>query len=271
MPPTPENRPAPRSPRAPAPAAGSLRRALSFVPWLVAATFVAAVVHQVVRLVTGSGSPVLVVQAGGGIALLALPRALRRWTSYVVPAGLDALYAVFLFMALNLGSVYNAYDALPEWDTMLHAFSAGLIVLFALGLWRGAVPWHPDAAASRPDAGVPDARLPDRALIRTPTHPGAYPAATGALFGLSFAALAGVAWELFEWGIDALMPLQNSQRFLTSDKVPLVGREALADTMGDLITNTAGSLVAAIVVYFALRQRAAWLDLLVPGSQRASG
>lgn len=213
--------------------------------YAVTLSFVAALVHQGILAASGSGKLVALGQATAGIVLSLVPAALTRWTPYRIPAGLNALIALFLLMALNLGSIYNAYDAFPQWDTFQHAYSAMVIVLIGLGLFRVAVPWSGSRA------------------------PEPYPAGIAAVLSFSFAGLTGVCWEIYEWTVDGILPLQNSQRFLTTDKVPLVGRAALADTMEDLITNTLGALVMACVLYVALRRGARWLDLLVPSWVRA--
>ena len=70
------------------------------------------------------------------------------------------------------------------------------------------------------------------------------------LFGFAFAGLCGVFWEFWEFLCDQFLGM-NLQRFAASDGTLFVGRAALMDTMGDLLTNTIG---AALMGLFAWSQ-----------------
>jgi len=59
-----------------------------------------------------------------------------------------------------------------------------------------------------------------------------------------FAIASGAVWEIIEFVGDALVD-GNSQKFMLEDKTPLIGREALTDTMEDIICNTIGALIGA--------------------------
>ena len=73
------------------------------------------------------------------------------------------------------------------------------------------------------------------------------------VFGLALGAL----WEIMEYSFDDLF-LTNTQQFMetttssliSSTDVPLVGHEALRDTMTDLTLDFIGSLVVALYVFF---------------------
>ncbi len=61
-----------------------------------------------------------------------------------------------------------------------------------------------------------------------------------ALFSFSLAAAVGGIWEIFEFGMDSLLGL-NMQK------------SGLVDTMGDLIVNNFGALLASLLGYFYLK------------------
>ena len=42
----------------------------------------------------------------------------------------------------------------------------------------------------------------------------------------------------------------NLQRYATLEGTPFIGREALMDTMGDLLTNTIGAVLMGLIAYF---------------------
>ena len=67
-------------------------------------------------------------------------------------------------------------------------------------------------------------------------------------FGICFALASGVVWEVFEYGVDTFLG-QNMQ--ITEG---LIGREAIKDTMIDLISVTGGTIVISILDSF-LRKR----------------
>ena len=59
-----------------------------------------------------------------------------------------------------------------------------------------------------------------------------------------FACACGAVWEIIEFVGDALVD-GNSQKFMLPGRIPLIGREALRDTMEDIICNTIGAIFAS--------------------------
>lgn len=206
--------------------------------WLFGAGFLAAAANQAGRALGAepgsaerSASALRAAQCLIGLPLALLPGVIDRHTRLGVPVALRVLLAAFVFMSLVLGSAYGVYWLLPHWDTLLHAWSATMLVLTGLGL-------------AGPRRGV-------------------RPLALAAVFAFAFAALGGVLWEYVEFAIDGAMGL-NMQRFLNQDGTPLVGRAALLDTMGDLGTNSIAALGTLAVLAIPLRDERAWLRWVVP-------
>ena len=52
-----------------------------------------------------------------------------------------------------------------------------------------------------------------------------------AVFAFCFAVTLGVIWEVYEYTFDGILHL-NMQKFAVQNGAPLIGREALKDTMG---------------------------------------
>ena len=79
-----------------------------------------------------------------------------------------------------------------------------------------------------------------------------------ALFTFTFALAAGVIWEIFEFLVDVTLNT-NMQRWADIPAQPLIGRLeqgiGLLDTMGDLIIDTIGGLVAAVAGYIYLKEK----------------
>ena len=69
--------------------------------------------------------------------------------------------------------------------------------------------------------------------------------------GFAFAGLCGIFWEFWEFICDSVGGM-NLQRYATLDGTPFIGREALMDTMGDLLTNTIGAAQSLKMARLAL-------------------
>lgn len=135
---------------------------------------------------------------------------LRRYRVYVPPeAQLTA--AVFVFLAFFLGSARDFYDRYWWWDIVLHACSGFLL---------GIVGWLTLFLLNQSD------RLPR----------GIRPAFL-CFFGVTFSALLSVLWEIFEFAVDRIWPAVNMQSNETG----------VADTMYDLIVNTVGAVIIALM------------------------
>ena len=62
---------------------------------------------------------------------------------------------------------------------------------------------------------------------------------------VGFASICGVLWEVWEFFSDEILIL-NSQRHTAIDGTPLVGHEAVKDTMYDLICDITGGVSFAV-------------------------
>lgn len=149
------------------------------------------------------------------ILLTLIPAFLSRRYRIIIPPEFQLVSALFVFLSLYLGSAFDFYDRFWWWDMVLHTssgFLLGIIGFIALFLLN-----HID-------------RLPA----------GIKPAFLG-FFAVTFAVTLGVVWEIFEFAMDRLHPAWDMQ----------VAGTGVADTMEDLIVDTVGAMVVAImgVVY----------------------
>ena len=176
---------------------------------------------------------VRLVQVGFGLVALLFPSLLRKHTRILLPQRITFIYAVFLYLALLLGSLGGFYDTVAEWDTIQHALSSALFGVLGFSV-----------IANLQEGGVERLNL-------TPV--------LSSLFSFCLATTIGVLWEFYEFFADSVMG-QNTQRTATIDGVPLIGQAALLDTMGDLIVNCTAAAIVAILGYFALKSNGNWLD-----------
>lgn len=163
-------------------------------------------------------NPGIAVNSGVALAVTFLPAYLERNYNIVMSPGiiLWITVAVFLHAAGTLGP----YKANPVtvfglhigWDSMTHALSASIVAGVGYATVRAI------------DAHDEDIRLPPRFLF---------------LFILVFIMAFGVLWELLEFFISEVAALLQMKTVLT--------QYSLTDTVRDLLFNTAGAIVFALL------------------------
>ncbi len=171
-----------------------------------------------------------------GIAAMLLPSWLSRKCGWDVPSRMMILYALFLYCSIYLGEVRGFYYLIPRWDTVLHAFS---------GVALGALGFSVLSLLNKSE------RVP---LTLSP--------AFVALFAFSFALAADVVWEIYEFFADSVF-LTNMQKHSSGNGVPLLGKQALADTMEDLIVDALGAFVISVFGYISLKFKKGWVEKLL--------
>jgi hypothetical protein len=150
------------------------------------------------------------------IALTLAPAFLWRRYRIVIPPEFQLISAAFVFLSLFLGSAADWYYKVWWWDMVLHTgsgFLLGIVGLIALFLLN-----HTN-------------RIP----------PGMTPGFL-CFFAVTFAVFVGVLWEIFEFAVDQSVPAINMQSNETG----------VVDTMHDLIVDTLGAIVVALmgIAYF---------------------
>lgn len=141
----------------------------------------------------------------GGVVCGAIPLLLALFTKLQFNLPIVISYLIFLIGSQYLGSILDWYS-LGWWDTFMHFISGAILAFSGIALYERLV--HRNAGDDISPWFV-------------------------FLFILSFAALGGVIWEIYEFCTDQLfgMTLQGSGN---------------KDTMTDLSADTAGGLVTAI-------------------------
>ncbi len=173
-----------------------------------------------------------------------LPSIIEHQLKVEIPSLMEIIFIVFTFLALILGEISNFYAKFDWWDDMLHASSGilitslGFIVLNTLN--------KSDKIASKMN--------PIFVCI----------------FAFCFSVCIGALWEIIEWTIDGISG-SNMQRFSDNETRALFeGRDALRDTMSDIILETCTSFVVAVIGYIDLRCRKQFVPNLVLQSKNDS-
>lgn len=175
----------------------------------------------------------MLLQCGAGTIVMFLPSMVERKLRIEIPGPMYLVFVLFLYAAVYLGEVRSFYYRFESWDSILHTFSG--ITLGALGF--SIVNILNESAGSK-------VRLSPFFV---------------ALFAFCFAATLGVLWEIYEFTADAFLKV-NMQKIMLEDGTMLVGREALRDTMTDLIVDCLGALGTSVAGYVSLRTKTGWLE-----------
>src|SRR5688572_15329955 len=152
------------------------------------------------------------------ILLTLVPAFLFRRYRVVIPPEFQLVAAAFIFLSLFMGSALDFYYRFWWWDLVLHmasGFLLGIIGFVALFV------------------------LNQTDRVRPAMTP-----AFIAFFGVTFAVTLGVAWEIVEFAVDTVRPEINMQSTETG----------VRDTMVDLIVDTIGAAIVALMGYAYLKK-----------------
>lgn len=150
------------------------------------------------------------------IVLTLAPVALGKRFQVFVPPEFEALAIVFIFASLFLGEVLGYYGRFWWWDVALHTASGFLLGIIGFLLVHV---------------------LNEKEDIDLHMKP-----AFVAVFAFMFAVGIGALWEIFEFSMDRLFGA-NMQKPMLRDP------SGLTDTMWDLIVDTVGAAIIAVVGY----------------------
>lgn len=168
-----------------------------------------------------------------GLVAMSLPGFFSHKFQIDIPSNMLILYTIFLYGAIFLGEVRSFYYTVPHWDTILHTFSGGM--LGALGFSFVTL------------------------LNKTDKIPFNLSPIFVAIFAFCFAVTLGVFWEIYEFTFDGVLGL-NMQKFAFENGMDLIGRNALRDTMKDLIVDCVGAFVMSLIGYLSLKYKTGLIE-----------
>jgi hypothetical protein len=215
--------------------------------WIVLATlFLSAIYSGIKAILAPSGAipPIqydkvrsdyvlMFLQCILGIIVMFLPSIIERELRIDIPSYMHIAFVIFLYCAIYLGEIRSFYYKFQYWDLVLHCFSA--LMLGAIGFSVVSI-------------------LNGAERIKINLSP-----LFVALFAFNFALTMGVLWEFHEFLADGAFGL-NMQKFAYESGKLMAGREALTDTMQDLIVDAIGAFIMASVGYISLKYKKSWID-----------
>lgn len=215
-----------------------------FLYFSVVLSFIIPVIFMIFRMIFGrvptteagyhseADYALMIIQCLLGLFVINIPLFLERKLKFELPMTLYGMYIVFLYCAIFLGEVRSFYYIIPFWDSILHAFSSLMLGFFGYMVITILV---------RDDHIV---------LSLSPTFT--------AIFAFCFSLSVGALWEIYEFVFDGLLNL-NMQKFMTVSGELLVGHEALADTMKDIIIDAIGAFTATVIGSLAIKHEKKWI------------
>lgn len=175
----------------------------------------------------------MILQCALGLVVMLLPSLIEKRLNLRIPSIMMMFYLVFLYAAIYLGEVHSFYYLIPNWDLILHTFSGFMLGCLSFSFITLLNKWD---------------KIP---MALSPLFV--------AIFAFCFTLSLGVFWEFYEYIVDGALGL-NMQKFITADGVVLQGREALADTMEDLMVDGVGAFAASLAGYISLKHNKGWIE-----------
>jgi len=174
----------------------------------------------------------MLLQCIAGLAVIHLPIILEKCFKVNIPSAMQIFFSIFLFCAVFLGEVTSFYYLIPHWDDILHGSS---------GIMTGLLGFMLIAVLNKKQKAN---------LNISPFFM--------AMFAFCFAIAIGTVWEIYEFGMDAVLGL-NMQKAVLENGEALIGHLAVVDTMKDIIVDTCGAFTAAAVGYISLKHKKGWV------------
>src|SRR3989304_7271830 len=155
--------------------------------------------------------------------LICLPRFIGKWSNVIFPESLEVFVIVFLYATLFLGELKHFYAAYWWWDVLLHTVSG--LAFGVMGFFILYILYKTEKIKTSPK------------VI--------------AMFLFVFALALGALWEIVEFIIDQIFGTKmQSGKFYDA----VIQNCGLSDTMKDLIDDSVGALIAAIVGYLYIKK-----------------
>lgn len=164
------------------------------------------------------------------MGIIILPDRLKDRLGLKIPIVLETSLTIFAFCGFVLGDVFDFYKKIPIWDSILHAFSGIILAYVGFVLI--------DYFVKRDSINLSMGHM--------------YICVSVVLFSLAL----GAIWEIGEYLVDDIFGTNNQQYMKSTrgtlygkEDEPLLGHEALNDTMKDLMLDLAGASIVGMVEY----------------------
>ena len=169
------------------------------------------------------------------LIVICLPFALKKIFKVTFSRVASTVYYLFIFLSAFLGNILELYNTTPAWDMVIHFLMGALIAVYSIYLLNGTI-YKKDKSRHN--------------LFFT------------IVFMILFSVGIGALWEIWEFCGDIIFGL-NSQRFLDASLTPLVGQQALLDTMIDICMDTLGAITGVLFTLVMIKVNKRFLKSFV--------
>lgn len=162
-----------------------------------------------------------------GMFAMCVPSFFRKKLRIELPNTMYYGYVIFLYAAIFLGEIQDFYYRFQYWDLILHTFSATMVGFFGFSLVD---------------------------ILNNENDNISLNAFFVAFFAFCFAMAIGSVWEIYEFLSDNILGT-NMQKYALKSGILLTGKDALSDTMEDIIVDAIGALFASTVGYISIKYK----------------
>lgn len=167
-----------------------------------------------------------------GIFAMGLPSIISKRFKLEIPNTVFYFYLIFLWAAIFLGEVQNFYYKFKYWDSILHTLSGGMIGFIGFSI-------------------VDILNNENENVNLNPFFV--------AFFAFCFALALGTIWEIYEFLCDGFLKT-NMQKYALESGIKLIGRDAIANTIIDLIVDSIGAIIASTIGYISIKYDKSYLN-----------
>ena len=220
--------------------------------WIVFSFFIAGLIYVLLRVILDkeyretTAYSLMIFESVLGIIAINIPIFVKKKFKWHMPTIFYVLFMFFLLFSIFFGEVALFYYNIKWWDDMLHLSSSMMLAMLGFSL-----------------IDILNHGKNHNSLRLSPLFV--------AIFSVAFSVLIGVIWEFCEFAIDTVFYNidgigTNMQKYAIQSTTgkgvfeDLVGRDALMDTMLDLIIDFCGGVFIAVVGYISLKLDKNWLD-----------
>jgi FlaA1/EpsC-like NDP-sugar epimerase len=171
------------------------------------------------------------------LMLTLIPSFLEKQLQIDIPSIMEIIFLIFSILSFLLGEIGDFYIRFKWWDSMLHTMSGVLLGCVGFTFLN---------------------------FFNNNNHIKSFKLGAGfaAIFVLCFTIACGTIWEIIEFLVDTVNET-NMQRYRDNiTGVGFVGRDALFDTMKDLLQDFGGGLFISIIGYIDIKRNNIFVNKL---------
>lgn len=192
--------------------------------YCVATCFVVALIMGIVQYAQGDLELKKVLFRTSFVLLMCVPYLIKKVFKVTFSRVVSIIFYLYMFLAAFLGNVLEFYITMAEWDMFIHFLMGMALSVLSIYLLNATI-YKKDKSRHN--------------MFFT------------AIFMIIFAMGVGALWEIWEFCGDLIFDI-NAQKYLKYGEL-LVGREAIFDTMMDLVMDFLGAITGVVFTFVMIK------------------